>query len=93
MAVIGNLLILALDIYMWVIIAGVVISWLIAFEVINVRNAQAANLVNLLNKATDPVYKPVRKFVPPIAGIDLTPIIIIVGIMVLQTIVRSIFFS
>jgi YggT family protein len=92
MAVIGNLLILALDIYMWVIIAGVVISWLIAFEVINVRNAQAANLVNLLNKATDPVYKPVRKFVPPIAGIDLTPIIIIVGIMVLQTIVRSIFY-
>ena len=92
MAVIGNLLILALDIYMWIIIAGVVISWLIAFEVINVRNAQAANLVNLLNKATDPVYKPIRKFVPPIAGIDLTPIIIIVGIMVLQTIVRTIFY-
>jgi YggT family protein len=92
MALIGDLLMLALNIYMWVILIGVAVSWLIAFEVINTRNPQAANLVTLLNKLTEPVYKPVRKFIPPIGGIDLTPIVIIIGIYVLQTIVNRIFY-
>lgn len=91
-ALIGDLLILALDIYMWIIIAGVIVSWLIAFEVINVRNAQAANLVGLINKLTEPAYKPVRKYIPPIGGIDLTPIVIIIAIIVLQTIIGHIFY-
>ena len=92
MALIGDLLMLALNIYMWVILIGVAVSWLIAFEVINTRNPQAANLVNLLNKLTEPVYKPVRKYVPPIGGIDLTPIVIIIGIYILQTIVNRVFY-
>ena len=92
MALIGDLLILALNIYMWIILISVAVSWLIAFEVINTRNPQAANLVTLLNKLTEPVYKPVRKFIPPIGGIDLTPIVIIIGIYVLQTIVNRIFY-
>lgn len=92
MGLIGDLLILGLEIYKWIIIIGVVISWLIAFEVINVRNAKAANLVDLLKRITDPVYKPVRKYVPPIGGIDLSPIVIIIAIIVLQTIVGRIFY-
>lgn len=92
MALIGDLLNLALNIYMWVILISVAVSWLIAFEVINTRNPQAANLVNLLGKLTEPVYKPVRKYVPPIGGIDLTPIVIIIGIYVLQTIINRVFY-
>lgn len=92
MALIGDLLMLALNIYMWVILIGVAVSWLIAFEVINTRNPQAANLVTLLNKLTEPVYKPVRKYVPPIGGIDLTPIVVIIGIYILQTIINRVFY-
>ncbi len=87
MSIIGSLLHFALQVYFYIIIASVIISWLIAFDVLNVRNPQAQNLVNLLNKLTEPVYKPLRKFIPPIAGIDITPIIVIFGIFLLQELI------
>lgn len=85
-----GLIVAALDIYIYIIIAGAVASWLIAFEVINIRNPQAANLVRLLNKLTDPVYKPLRKYIPPIGGIDITPIIVILLIFLVQNILIGI---
>lgn len=91
MAAIGQLLIFVLQIYFYIIIASVIISWLIAFEVLNVKNPQAQNLVNLLNKLTEPVYKPLRKFIPPIAGIDVTPIIVIFAIFLLQELIARVF--
>ena len=63
-------------------------SWLVAFEVINVRNQQAVNLLNLLRRLTDPVFRPIRKFIPSIGGIDITPIFVIIAIMLLQELVR-----
>ena len=88
----GNILLFGLQVYFWIIIVSVVISWLVAFEVINVKNQQAQNLLNLLNKVTEPVYKPLRKYIPPIAGIDVTPIVIIFGIYLLERLVITIFF-
>lgn len=89
---IGKALILLLDIFFWVIIIQVVMSWLIAFDVINVRNAQAQNLIRILTRITDPVFKPLRKFIPSIGGIDITPIIIIFAISILKNVVARIFF-
>lgn len=91
MSFIGDILLLGLQIYFYVIIVSVIVSWLIAFEVINARNPQAQNLLQLLEKATEPVYRPLRKYIPPIGGIDITPIIVILGIYVLERIVISIF--
>lgn len=91
MSFIGNLLILGLQIYFWIIIINVVVSWLIAFGVFNTNNPQAANIVRLLNKLTEPVFKPLRKFVPAIGGIDITPIIVIFGIYILQNIIARLF--
>lgn len=91
MHTLGQILLVLLDIYVWIIIASVIISWLIAFEVINVRNPQAANIVRLLNKVTEPVYKPIRKFIPPIGGIDITPIIVIIAIYLLQNLIAELF--
>ena len=85
MAFIGNLLVFLLEIYMWIVIASAMLSWLVAFEVLNIRNPQAANLVKLLNRATEPVYRPLRKYIPPLGGIDITPIIIILGISLLRS--------
>lgn len=92
MAFIGEILLFLLNICFWIIIIQVVLSWLITFEVINIRNPQAANFVRLIDRITAPVYKPLRKIVPPIAGIDLTPIIVIFAIYLLKHIVVSIFF-
>ncbi len=92
MAIIGEILMLLLDICFWIIIIQVVLSWLIMFEVINIRNPQAANFVRLVDRITAPVFAPLRKVVPPIAGIDITPIIVIFAIYLLKSLVASIFF-
>lgn len=93
MNIIGQLLIFILDVYFYIIIASVIISWLIAFEVLNVKNPQAQNLIKLLNKLTEPVYKPLRKFIPPIGGIDITPIIVIFAIFLLQNLIARMMYN
>lgn len=77
MPVIADILHFIISAYVFVIIAEVVLSWLIAFEVINVRNPQAQNLIRLIQRLTDPVMNPLRKVIPPLGGIDITPIIAI----------------
>ncbi len=91
MSMIAQILLFGLQIYFYIIIVQVIVSWLIAFDVINAKNPQAANLLRLLDKATEPVYKPLRKFIPPIGGIDITPIIVIFGIYLLENAVAWIF--
>ncbi len=90
---IGNLLLLTLQIYLWVIIIQVALSWLVVFNVINLSNPQAQNFVKLLNKVTDPVFSQLRKFIPPIGGIDITPIIVIFAIYLLQSVVVNVFMA
>jgi YggT family protein len=92
MQIIGELLLFILNIFTFVIIAQVVISWLVVFGVVNLANPQATNLINLLGRITDPVMQPIRRFVPALGGIDITPIIVIFGIMLLQRLVGIIFF-
>lgn len=81
-----NLIDLAYNIFIGIIIVQVAVSWLIAFDVINAGNQRAQNLINLLRKATDPVYKPIQKYIPPIGGIDLTPLIVILLLSFLRDI-------
>lgn len=87
MYVLVNLISLAFDIYLFIIIAQIAVSWLIAFDVMNTDNPQARNLVELLRKATDPVYKPLRKYIPAIGGIDISPIIVILALSFLERII------
>ncbi len=81
---------LAFQVYIVVILLQVAVSWLISFEVINPANDRAQNLVKLLKRATDPIYKPIQKYVPPVGGIDLTPLIVIVLLSVLKNVLVSI---
>lgn len=84
MGPIYSLLSLCITIYIWIVILQVLVSWLIAFDVINAKNEQAQNLIRLLRKATDPVFTPLRKVIPAIGGIDITPIIVIFGLTLVQ---------
>ncbi len=79
-----------IQLYIFVIIVQVAVSWLVMFKVIDIENPQARNLVALLQKATDPAMKPVQKYIPPIAGIDITPIIVIIGLQILNSLVWQI---
>ena len=72
------------ELYIIVIILQVALSWLIAFDVINSGNEAAIKLTEALKKMTDPVYTPIRKFIPPIGGIDITPLIVIIAIQLLM---------
>ncbi len=83
----------AVQIYIWIIIAEIVLSWLVIFDVINTRNPQAQNLIHLIKKATHPVMSRVRRYIPPIGGLDLTPMIVIFGLMLLRNLVIRLLLS
>ncbi|HEY8964603.1 MAG TPA: YggT family protein [Alphaproteobacteria bacterium] len=93
MALIGSILIWLLQLYTFIIIVQVILSWLVAFGVLNLSNPQAAKLAELLEKLTEPVMAPVRKFIPSIGGIDISPIIVIFGIMLLEQLISRIFLN
>src|SRR5882724_11291892 len=75
---IAALLITVLDIYKWIVIAAVIVSWLTAFNVINQHNNIVRSLLRILYSLTEPVFRPIRRIVPPIGGLDLSPIIVFV---------------
>ena len=81
---IAALLIEVLEIYKWILVAAIIVSWLTAFNVINVHNNFVRTLLRILLALTEPVLRPVRKIVPPISGLDLSPIIVFVVIWFLQ---------
>src|SRR5215475_9428882 len=75
---IAALIITVLDIYKWVVIAAVIVSWLVAFNVINYHNNFVRSLLRILSALTEPVFRPIRKIIPPMGGLDLSPIIVFV---------------
>ena len=81
---ISALLIEVLEIYKWIVIAAVIVSWLTAFNVINQHNQFVRTLLRILIALTEPVFRPIRKVVPAIGGLDLSPIIVFVIIWFLQ---------
>ena len=81
---IAALLIEVLEIYKWVVIAAVIVSWLTAFNVINQYNNFVRSLLRILYALTEPVFRPIRKIIPPMGGLDLSPIIVFLIIWFLQ---------
>lgn len=65
-----------INIYTYVVIAAVVVSWLIAFGVINTFNPYARTFVRFLDAVTEPLFRPIRRVVPPIGGFDLSPLLL-----------------
>jgi YggT family protein len=73
-----------LTIVVWLVIANAVMSWLIAFDIINLRNRAAYNVVHMLERVTAPLLRPFRRFIPPLGGMDLSPVVLIIIIMAAQ---------
>ncbi len=68
----------ALDIYTWIIIASAVFSWLYAFNIVNARNPFVASIGDFLYKVTEPALKPIRRLLPDLGGVDISPIILFI---------------
>ncbi|RED47992.1 YggT family protein [Aestuariispira insulae] len=73
-----------LQIYFVFVIANVILSWLVAFNVINTRNQFVYMVGNFLHKVTEPVMAPIRRVLPAMGGLDLSPIVVLLGIGFLQ---------
>lgn len=67
----------AINIYWWIVILSVVFSWLYAFNVINSRNAFVSSVGNALFQLTEPVFRPIRRVLPDLGGVDLSPLIVL----------------
>ena len=78
-----------IDLIVFVVIVNAIISWLIAFDVLNIRNRTVAQLVRGLDAVTNPLLKPIRRFMPTIGGLDLSPIILILLLQALRILVAS----
>jgi YggT family protein len=79
-----EVILILLDVVWWLIIISVVASWLVAFGVINTRNMAVYRLLDILNRATDPILRPIRRLIPPMGGLDLSPMVVLLIIYVLQ---------
>ncbi len=79
----------ALNLAWWIIIVQVILSWLINFDVINLRQPVVHQVWKGLNRITAPVYRPIRRMLPDLGGIDVAPIIVLFGLYALQTVVYN----
>ena len=77
----------ALELYKYVIIASAVLSWLIAFNVVNIRNDVVRSVWNTLTGLTDPALRRIRRYVPNTGGIDITPVILFLLILLVEQII------
>ena len=76
--------ILALDLYWWIIIASAIFSWLYAFNVVNPRNQFVGTIGNALYRLTEPALRPIRHVMPDLGGIDISPIILLLILFFLR---------
>lgn len=78
-----------IDLYIWVLIIGAVLSWLIAFNVVNTRNRFVYLVGDFINRITEPALRPIRRILPNLGGIDLSPLVLILLLIFTQQVLRN----
>ena len=82
-----DIILLVLQIYIWLLIAAAVLSWLIAFNVVNTHNQVVATIGEFLYRITEPLLRPIRSLLPNLGGIDVSPVILILIILFLENVI------
>jgi YggT family protein len=80
-----------ITIYLWVIIINALLSWLVAFNILNTQNRFVFSVLDTTYKLTDPVLNKIRRFVPTFGSIDISPVILILALMFIRNLVFEIF--
>ncbi|MDD9910116.1 MAG: YggT family protein [Ahrensia sp.] len=78
-----------LSLYWWIVIISVILSWLYAFNVVNAGNQFVRMIGDFVYQATEPVLSPIRRFMPNLGTIDISPIVLLLGITFLQIFLRT----
>jgi YggT family protein len=78
---------LALELYLWVVIAAVIFSWLVAFNVVNTRSPAVSMIGEFLFRLTEPVLRPIRNALPHFGGIDISPVILFLIIIFIRYVI------
>ncbi|TCT11772.1 YggT family protein [Tepidamorphus gemmatus] len=87
MRAILDVILLVLQLYVWIVIASAIFSWLVAFNVVNTRNQFVGMIGEALWRLTEPALRPIRRFVPNLGGLDISPIILLLLIFLIQRII------
>lgn len=87
MRAILDVILIILQLYVWVLIAAAVLSWLVAFNVVNMHNQFVRSVGEFLYRITEPVLAPIRNRLPALGGLDLSPIVVILIIIFLQRVI------
>ena len=83
----GVLITSVIQIYIWVLIASALLSWLLAFNVLNARNQVVYTIADFLYRITEPALRPLRRFMPNIGGIDISPVVLILLLIFAQNLI------
>ena len=70
----------AINIYWWIIIGAAIFSWLYAFNVVNSRNQAVKSIGTMLYRLTEPALRPIRRFLPDLGGVDISPIVLLLAL-------------
>ncbi len=76
-----RVVLIAIDLYMWVVVIGVVLSWLVAFNVINTSNKFVYMIGDFCHRATEPILGPIRRRLPNLGGLDISPLVVILALV------------
>ena len=82
-----DIILLILQLYWWVVLAMIIMSWLISFNVINTRNQFVESVWRILNQLTEPVLRPIRRVMPNFSGLDLSPIILFIILFFIERVI------
>lgn len=82
-----EIILIVLDLYWWLVLATIILSWLIAFNIINTRNQIVDTVWRGLLAVTEPVLRPIRRMLPRLQGIDISPIILFILIFFIQRVI------
>ena len=87
MAPLIGFIVLVIDLYIWVVIASAILSWLVAFNVVNMNNRFVLSIADMLYRLTEPVLRPIRNILPNLGGIDISPVILILLLLFIRDVV------
>jgi YggT family protein len=87
MRAILDVVMIALNLYWWIVIASAIFSWLFAFGVVNPRNQVVNSIGRFLYQATEPALRRIRAFMPNLGAIDISPVILLLGIILIQQVI------
>jgi YggT family protein len=79
---------IALTMYIWIVIAAAIFSWLVAFNVVNTRNQFVGAVGEFLYRITEPVLRPIRNMLPNLGGIDISPVVLFLIIILIQKMIE-----